>query len=127
MHAAMCGKHNSLLPPPPTDGFRLQGQDAEDATLTPAPVHALELISVDCGPSDCPVDEKLELSMEFALDRPLRGAWWSVKVCVCVVVFVVVFVPLFVCEMVFLLLLSQMLLVVVVRMLLLLFSLFCFF
>lgn len=71
-------------PPDPPNASRLQGQDVEDSTVAPAPVHALDLVSVDCGPSDCPVDERLELSMEFVLDRPLRGAWWEIKVCVCV-------------------------------------------
>lgn len=57
-----------------------QGQDGEREAVAPAPFHSLELVSVECGPSDCPVDERLELSMDFALDRPLTGAWWDVKV-----------------------------------------------
>lgn len=46
----------------------------------PTPPPLLQLLSVDCGPSDCPVDERLELSMDFSLDRPLRSASWEVKV-----------------------------------------------
>ncbi|CAM9556932.1 unnamed protein product [Scytosiphon promiscuus] len=51
----------------------------EDATMAVTPAPSLELVSVDCGPSDCPVEEGLEMSMEFALDRPLEGAWWEMK------------------------------------------------
>lgn len=40
----------------------------------------LELLSMDCGPSDCPVGERLELSMEFTLDRSLGEASWEIKV-----------------------------------------------
>lgn len=43
----------------------------------------LELVNVDCGPTDCPVEERLELSMEFTLDRPLQHASWEIKVCRC--------------------------------------------
>ncbi|CAM9447944.1 unnamed protein product [Ascophyllum nodosum] len=39
----------------------------------------LELVDVDCGPSNCPVEERLELSMEFTLDRPLQHALWEIK------------------------------------------------
>ena len=46
----------------------------------PTPPPLLQLLGVDCGPSDCPVDERLELSMDFSLDRPLRSASWEVKV-----------------------------------------------
>ncbi|CAM9801003.1 unnamed protein product [Ectocarpus fasciculatus] len=56
-----------------------KGQDGEREAVAPAPLHSLELVSVECGPSECPVDERLELSMDFALDRPLAGAWWDVK------------------------------------------------
>eukprot|EP00903_Cladosiphon_okamuranus_P010472 g9908.t1 len=56
-------------------------KDQEDAEAARHAVTlpALKVLSVECGPSDCPVDERLELSMDFALDQPLRGAWWEVK------------------------------------------------
>lgn len=66
--------------PVPVASTVRQGQDGERESVAPAPLHSLELVSVECGPSDCPVDERLELSMDFALDRPLAGAWWDVKV-----------------------------------------------
>eukprot|EP00752_Nemacystus_decipiens_P010910 g9696.t1 len=53
--------------------------EGTEAAGHPVALPALELLSVECGPSNCPVDERLELSMDFALDQPLRGAWWEVK------------------------------------------------
>lgn len=67
---------------PPPRSTRQDGEHTKAAGY-PANLPALELLSVDCGPSDCPVDERLELSMDFALDQPLRGAWWEVKVRLC--------------------------------------------
>lgn len=40
----------------------------------------LELVRVDCGPSYCPVEARLELAMEYTIDRPLRDASWEIKV-----------------------------------------------
>ncbi|CAM9807904.1 unnamed protein product [Choristocarpus tenellus] len=39
----------------------------------------LELLSIGCGPSNCPVGERLELSMDFELSTPLSSAAWEIK------------------------------------------------
>lgn len=73
----------STQPHPAFDAFDLQQHQDHGGgggSDNPTPPPLLQLLSVDCGPSDCPVDERLELSMDFSLEKPLRGASWEVKV-----------------------------------------------